>query len=152
MSLPYGRPLFLTFEMFFSLLLSLPLFPSISHSLSTHTHTILPVLPTSQPLRFLSLKDIAFQAWIKQMGLRKHCCSLTQHLGLSTDSPHALQHSPLNVCTQRHTRFLERKSPAVDGCFSTCGYCVAQLSNAKLRTLRQEENILSIRGHLFRRK
>lgn len=85
MSLPYGRLLLLTFEMFFSLLLPLPLFLSNAHtrrpthtqaqaqaesSTDTHTHCFL-FAHTFQRLSILSLKGIAFQAWIKQMGLRK---------------------------------------------------------------------------------
>ncbi len=91
--------------------LSFSLYSSLFHTRTTHTHThpdlhthtlFSPHLPATQYI--LSLKGIAFQAWIKQMGLRKHCCSSTQHLGLRTDSPHALQHAPLNSCTQTHMR------------------------------------------------
>lgn len=125
-SLPYGRLLLLTFEMFFSLLLPLFLFLSISHSFNTHariphhitrtqTHTQTHT-HTFQPLSILSLKGIAFEAWIKQMWLCKQCCFFKQHIGLSTASPHALQHSSLNIgmktykCIQMptDTNFLEQ--------------------------------------------
>ena len=102
--------------------------PSLTH---THTHSF---LHTSQPLSILSLKGIAFQARIKQMGLCKHCCSFAQHLGLSTDSPHALQavlspeksmHTNTHVNT-RHAHaqpsWNRRISPVVDGWFA-CVLC-----------------------------
>lgn len=56
----------------------------------THTHTF-------QPLGILSLKGIAFEAWIKQMWLCKQCCFFKQLIGLSTDSLHALHRSLLNA-------------------------------------------------------
>lgn len=89
-SLPYGRLLFLTFEIFFSLLLPLPLFLSNSHScgahppsplahvrtqtyMQTHARSLLFCMAPSHSV--LSLKGTAFQARIKQMRLRKRCCA-----------------------------------------------------------------------------
>lgn len=71
-SLPYGRLLLLTFEMFSSLL-PCSLYSCLFHS-HKHTHTHTAPLQVS----ILSLKGIAFQVWIKQMGLRKQNCCFTQ--------------------------------------------------------------------------
>ena len=123
-SLPYGRPLLLTFEMFFSLLRPLFLFLSISHSFNTRTHTCLCARTHTHThththlsaTQYFVIKRHCIWSVIKQMWLCKQRCFFKQHIGLSTTSPHALHCSSINACMKtylrvqmhRHTNLLKR--------------------------------------------